>query len=49
MVGSLLAVSLPCGDRHYTLESDLCRRQFLTSTDGPRTERIKIFIMALDP
>ena len=30
-------------------ESDVCRRQILTYKDGPRTERIKIFIMAEDP
>ena len=38
-----------CGDRLHTSELDVCRRQALTSTDGPRNERIKIFIMALDP
>ena len=27
----------------------VCRRYILTSTDGPRTERIPIFIMAVDP
>ena len=27
----------------------VCRRQILTSTDGPRAERIKTFIMAVDP
>ena len=30
-------------------ESDVCRRQILTSEDGPRTERIEIFIMVIDP
>ena len=28
-----------CGDRVYTSESDVCRRQILTYKDGPRTER----------
>ena len=28
---------------------DVCRRQILTSTDGPRNERIKIGMMAEDP
>ena len=37
------------GDRLYTSESDVCRRQILTYKDGPRTERIKIFLMAADP
>ena len=35
-------------DRCYTLESDVCRRQILAYEDGPRTERIKIFIMTVD-
>ena len=30
-------------------ESDVCKRQILTYKDGPRTERIYIFLMALDP
>ena len=30
-------------------ESDVYRRQILTSKDGPRTKGIKIFIMAVDP
>ena len=30
-----------CGDRLYTSESDVCRRQILTYKDGPRTERVK--------
>ena len=37
-----------CGNRLYTSESDVCRRQILTYKDGPRTERIKIFIMNID-
>ena len=28
---------------------DVCRRQILTYKDGPRTERIKIFLMVVDP
>ena len=39
---------LQSGDRFYTSESDVCRRQILTYKDDPRTERIKIFIMAVD-
>ena len=35
--------------RIYTSESDVCRRQILTYKDGPRTERIKIFLMVVDP
>ena len=31
----------PCGDRLYTPESDVYRRQILTYKDGPRTERVK--------
>ena len=39
------------GDRLYTSESDVYRRQILTYKDGPRGGRIEIFIMAvpLDP
>ena len=33
----------------YTSESDVCRRQILTYKDGPRTERIKIFLMVVSP
>ena len=29
-----------CGDRLYTSESDVYRRQILTCKDGPRTERV---------
>ena len=38
-----------CGDRLYTSESDVYRRQILTYEGGPRTEKIKVFIMAVDP
>ena len=37
------------GDRLYTSESDVCRRQILTYKDSPRTERTKIIIIAVDP
>ena len=40
---------LQCGDRLYTSESDVCRRQILTYKDGPRTERIEKFLIAVDP
>ena len=30
-------------------ESDICRRQILTYKDAPRTEKNKIFIVAVDP
>ena len=29
-----------CGDRLYTSELDVCRRQILTFKVGPRTERV---------
>ena len=29
-----------CGDRLYTLETDVHRRQILTYKDGPRAERV---------
>ena len=32
----------------YTSESDVYRRQILTSQVGPRIEKIQIFIMAVD-
>ena len=37
------------GDRLYTSESDVCGRQILTYKDDPRAERIKIFLMTVDP
>ena len=45
----LLNQLFQCGDRLYMPESDVCRRQILTYKDDPRTERIKIFIMVLNP
>ena len=30
-----------CGDRLYKSESDVYRRQILTSKDGPRAEKVK--------
>ena len=30
-------------------ESDVCRRQILRYKNGPRIERIKIFIMVVEP
>ena len=36
------------GERLHTSESDVCRRQILTYKDDRRTERIDIFIMAVD-
>ena len=37
------------GDRLYTSESDVCRRQILAYKVDPRTKRIKIFLTAVDP
>ena len=37
------------GDRLYTSEYDVCRRQILTYKDGPHTEITKLFIMVVDP
>ena len=38
------------GDRLYSTESDVCRRQIVTYKDDPRTERVNIiFLMASDP
>ena len=36
-------------DPLYTSESDVYRRYILTYKNGPRTERIKTIIMAVDP
>ena len=33
----------------YTPESDVCRRQFLTYKDDPRTERVKILFFLFQP
>ena len=35
-------------DRLHTSESEVCRRQIQTYKEGPRAERVKIFIMAVD-
>ena len=32
-----------CGDRLYTSESDVYRRQILTYKDGPRTEGVNCY------
>ena len=37
-----------CGDRVQTSESDVCRRQILTSKVDPSTERIKICMIVVD-
>ena len=37
------------GDRLYTSESDVCRRQILTYIDDHCTERINNVIIAVDP
>ena len=37
------------GDRLYTSESDVCRRQILTYKDGLRTEINIAFLLAVDP
>ena len=33
----------------FTSEPDVYRRQILTYIDDPRAERIKVFLMAVDP
>ena len=38
-----------CGDRLYTSQSDVYRRQILTYKHDPRTEGIKLCIMVKDP
>ena len=38
-----------CGDRLYTSESAVYRRQILTRKDGPRTERVNVGTTAVDP
>ena len=50
MMFGLIESLLPSqrGDRPYTSESDVCRRQILTYKDGPRTERTKIFLLTAD-
>ena len=37
-----LTSNFQCGDRFYTSESDVYRRQILTYKDGPRTEGVKV-------
>ena len=50
LVHAIIHVQLfQCLNRFYTSESDVCIRQILTYKNGPRTERIKIFIAVVDP
>ena len=44
----LNSLTLSARDRLYTTEFDVCGRQILTSKVDPRTERIKLFLMAAD-
>ena len=37
------------GDKLWSSECDVCRRQILTSKVDPRAVRVKIFLMAADP
>ena len=37
------------GDRLYTSESDIQKRQILTSKDGPALQESKKYITAVDP
>ena len=40
---------LQCGDRLSPSESDVCRRQVMTTKIDPCTVRVNMFIMAVDP
>ena len=40
---------LQCGDPLKSSESDVCRRQILTTKVDPPTVRVKIFLMPVDP
>ena len=37
-----IVLLLKCGDRHLTSESDVCRRQILTSNVDPRAVKVNI-------
>ena len=37
----IVIVTFQCGDRLYTSDSDVCRRQILTYKYSPRAERVK--------
>ena len=39
-IAIIIILFFQCGDRLWTSESDVCRRQILTSKDGPRAERV---------
>ena len=43
--GHILILSVWGPVRFHTSESDVYRRQILTYKDGPRAERIKIFLL----
>ena len=38
VIDAVALLPFQCGDRLYTSESDVCRRQILAYKDGPRTE-----------
>ena len=44
-----IAFTLQHGDSCNTSESDVCRRHILTYKDDPRSEKIEIFLMVVDP
>ena len=46
---NMLSYKILHGDRLYTSESDVFIHQNLTYKDGPRTEKIQIFLMVVDP
>ena len=45
----ILTVPGPTLESEIESESDVCKRQILTSKVDPGTVRVKIFIMAVDP
>ena len=49
IVEVLIRAQNACCSRHQCLESDVSRRQILTTKVYPRTGRVKIFLMVVDP
>ena len=45
----VLILTLTARDRLQSSEPDVCGRQILTTKVNPRTVRIKIFLLAVDP
>ena len=47
IINILIFIVRGAGDRLYTSESDVYRRQILTYKDDPRADRVKVQVMSI--